>query len=409
MTDPNVPGGSPVPPPPPPPQQRPPAPPQARPPAAAARPARGGFSGRAVFGASLASALLAAVIVALVFTLAGGRGGEDDVAGDFAEAATAKASPCVVNVSMEEEVFNPNSGEREVTALGVGSGVIISEDGYILTNNHVVEGADDLYVTIGVEDVPARLVGRDPLSDLAVVKVDEVDLPAIEIGSSAELEVGTPVVAIGNPQGLGRSVSAGVVSALGRTQLMEGEESFTSYVGAIQHDAAVNPGNSGGALCDAQGRLVGINSMIVSASGMLGSEYAQSAGLSFAIPIDYAMGIANQIIETGKATHPYLGVLPETVDRSTAVYYDLPAEHGALVSEVIEGSPAEDAGLQAGDLVVEIAGATIKTAEDLYGAVQSKAVGEDIEVRFWRLDSDASDGDEEMSVTVTLGSDEDVR
>lgn len=360
-------------------------------------------------GISLAAAVLAAVVVALVFTLAGAGDADTEVAGDYAETATAKASPCVVNVSMEEEVYNPNTGEREVTALGVGSGVIISEDGYILTNNHVVEGADDLYVTIGIEDVPARLVGRDPLSDLAVIKVERSGLPAIEIGSSAALEVGTPVVAIGNPQGLGRSVSAGVVSALGRTQLMEGEGSFTSYVGAIQHDAAVNPGNSGGALCDAEGRLVGINSMIISASGMLGSEYAQSAGLSFAIPIDYAMGIANQIIETGHATHPYLGVLPETVDRSTAVYYDLPSEYGALISEVVADSPAEDAGLESGDLIIEIAGETIRTAEDLYGAVQSKQVGQQVEIRFWRLDPENGDNDAEMTVTVKLGSDEDVR
>ena len=318
---------------------------------------------------------------------------EDDPT--FAEAVALKAMPSVVSIAVEQTGVNPFTGRTETQVVGNGSGVIIREDGYILTNDHVVAGADGITVTMGVESVPATIVGRDPSSDLAVLKVDRTGLPAMELGSSAELVVGQPVVAIGSPFGLDQSVTTGIVSALGRTSFMESAEALlTAYTSLIQTDAAINPGNSGGALTDATGRLVGINTLIQTGSGGV----AQSAGVGFAIPVDYAIAIADDLIEFGRADHPYLGISSMTINSRVAQLYELPVEAGALIDAVSVGSPAEAAGIEPGDIVTGIGGTTVASVEDVFLAIRSHRVGDRVEVKIVR-------GGEALTLEATLGSD----
>jgi len=313
----------------------------------------------------------------------------------FAEAVALKVTPSVVSVAVEQTGFNPFTGQTTTQVVGNGSGVIIRGDGYILTNNHVISGADGITVTIGVEDLPAEVVGSDPSTDLAVLKVDRTGLPAIDLGSSADLRVGQPVVAIGSPFGLDQSVTTGIVSALGRTSFSESAEAaLTTYTSLIQTDAAINPGNSGGALTDAEGRLIGINTLI-----QTGSQYAnQSAGVGFAIPIDYAIGIAKELIETGVAHHPYLGISSLTISEQVAARYQLPVDAGILVSSVAPGSPADAASISAGDIIVGIGDADITSVEDFFIAVRLHEIGDTVPVRIVR------DG-EQVTLDVTLGSD----
>lgn len=311
----------------------------------------------------------------------------------YAEAVALKAMPSVVSIAIEQTTVNLFSGRSTTQVVGNGSGVIIRENGYILTNDHVVAGADGLTVTIGVETVPAELVGRDPSSDLAVIKVDRTGLPAIEIGSSAALRVGQPVVAIGSPFGLDQSVTTGIVSALGRTSLMESAEAqITAYTSLIQTDAAINPGNSGGALTDAEGKLIGINTLIQTGGS------AQSAGVGFAIPVDYALTIADDLIDTGRAEHPYLGISSMTINSQVAERYLLPVDAGALIATVAEGSPAAQAGIQPGDIVTRIGDTAIASVEDVFLAIRSHRVGDTVEVEIVR-------GDERLTLDATLGSD----
>jgi len=313
----------------------------------------------------------------------------------YAEAVAVKAMPSVVSVAIKQSVYDPFTGGTTTQVVGNGSGVIIRADGYIITNDHVVAGADAISVTIGVDTLPATVVGRDPSSDLAVLKVDRTGLPAIEIGSSADLRVGQPVVAIGSPFGLDQSLTTGVVSALGRTSYMESAEAqLTAYTSLIQTDAAINPGNSGGALTDAEARLIGINTLI-----RTGSEYvAQSAGVGFAIPVDYAISVADDLIETGRAEHPYLGVSSMTISEQTAAWYELPVDAGVLVDSVASGSPAERAGVQAGDIIVRIGDGQVASVEDMFLAIRSHQIGDDVKLGIVR-------GEETLTLDVTLGSD----
>jgi putative serine protease PepD len=205
---------------------------------------------------------------------------------DVAEAVAAKAVPSVVNVTIQQRRTDPFTGQTSYVDLGNGSGVIIRSDGYILTNNHVVDGATKIIVRLGTTEVTATVVGTDPTSDLAVIKIAKTGLPAATIGSSADLQVGEEVIAVGSPFGLDKTVTSGIVSALHRTNLTQGQSGVTSYTNLIQTDASINPGNSGGALADLSGAVVGINTLIFSPSGQLGQS--QSAGIGFAIPIDFA-------------------------------------------------------------------------------------------------------------------------
>ena len=304
------------------------------------------------------------------------------------EAVAAKVVPSVVNIAVDiRDAFG--------TSSAVGSGVIIRSDGYILTNNHVIENASKIVVSLGTIDLTATVVGADPASDLAVIKIDKTGLPAAVIGESGSLQVGEGVIAVGSPFGLDKTVTSGIVSALHRTNLASGQSGVTSYTNLIQTDAPINPGNSGGALADFSGAVVGINTLILSPAGQLGTS--QSAGIGFAIPIDFAKSIADQLIAGKKITHPFLGVSAATVTPQIAQYYSLPVSSGALVQQVTSGSPAATAGIKVGDIIVRIDGQTISTSEDVFAAVRGSKVGQQVQVEVVR-------GTRHVTIQVTLGS-----
>jgi serine protease Do len=284
-----------------------------------------------------------------------------------------QASPAVVNIRTERTATNRPDGfnEQEVPEIfrrffrqmpdrqnprpGIGSGFIIESDGYILTNNHVVDGADEIIVALSDRrEREAKIVGTDPLSDLALLKIDEENLPTVKIGSSEDLEAGQWVIAIGSPFDFEMSVTAGIVSATGRS-LPEGSG---NYVPFIQTDVAINPGNSGGPLLDLDGRVVGINSQIFTRSGGY-------MGLSFAIPIDVAMEVVAQLKDKGGVSRGWLGVLIQRVDRDLAESFGLDRPAGALVTEVFADSPAEKAGLKEGDIITAFDGRMIDLSSDL--------------------------------------------
>ena len=259
-----------------------------------------------------------------------------------------------------EELFkhfynNPDGGNggRGGEAQSLGSGFIISKDGYILTNHHVVKDADEIIVKFSDRrELVAKLIGTDERTDVAVIKVEANDLPAVTIGDPNKLQVGEWVLAIGSPFGFEQSVTAGIVSAKGRS-LPGG-----NYVPFIQTDVAINPGNSGGPLFNLEGQVVGINSQIYSRSGGF-------MGLSFSIPMDVVMNVVNQIKTTGKASHGWLGVQIQDVTRELAESFGMKKPQGALVSKIIPGSPAEKAALQIGDIIIEFNGQAIDKSGDL--------------------------------------------
>jgi serine protease Do len=247
----------------------------------------------------------------------------------------------------------------------MGSGFIVSSDGYVLTNNHVVEGADEIIVRLNDRrELPAKLVGTDPRSDMAVLKIEHGDdLPVVRVGSSRDLKVGEWVLAIGSPFGFDYTVTAGIVSALGRSLPSE------NYVPFIQTDVAINPGNSGGPLFNLDGEVVGINSQIYTRSGGF-------MGVSFAIPIDDAMNVFRQIRDKGGVSRGWLGVLIQEVNRDLAESFGLKRPRGALVAEVMSGSPAEKAGLKAGDIVLEYEGEEVTLSSDLPPMVGRTPIGD---------------------------------
>ena len=236
---------------------------------------------------------------------------------------------------------------------GLGSGVIVSEDGYILTNNHVVENADEIKVALNDErEFTAKVVGRDDKSDVAVLKVDAKNLPYLHLANSDTLEVGDVVLAIGNPFGVGQTVTMGIVSATGRGNIGLDYEDF------IQTDAAINPGNSGGPLIDAEGRLVGINTAIISRSG--GNQ-----GIGFAIPVNLARSVMESLVKDGRVVRGFMGVNIQDVDPTLAQEFNLKGNDGALVADVTAGSPAEKAGLKAGDIITKLNGKPVRDSRHL--------------------------------------------
>jgi putative serine protease PepD len=322
----------------------------------------------------------------------------DSTLAGLSEVVAAKVVPSVVNVTVGQTGYDPYSGQNVTQDVGNGSGIMLRENGYILTNYHVVEDASRLVVTVGLQDLPASVVGVDPSTDLAVLKVADGRYPAIEIGSSKELKTGQYVMAVGSPFGLEKTVTVGIISALNRSSLVAGQNDLTTYTNLIQTDAAINPGNSGGALVDSAGKLVGINTLIQSPSGSVGAP--QSAGIGFAIPVDFALDIANQLIASGTAIHPYLGVSTETVDEALASQFALPVQSGALVRFVQPGSPAEKAGITRGDIIVKLASKTIESVEDVFTTVRSFKVGETVSIEVVRSDTS-------RTLELTLGSDAD--
>jgi putative serine protease PepD len=281
-------------------------------------------------------------------------GGGVSAPADGSIAAVAEAvSPSVVNIAAGQ---------------GTGTGFVIRSDGYILTNNHVVEGANgSLEVTFADGSAAsAEVVGADAGYDLAVVTVDKADLPVVTLGSSDSVQVGDTAIAIGSPLGLQGTVTSGIISSLNRT-VTAGGSGETSFINAIQTDAAINPGNSGGPLVDGNGNVIGVNSAIAS----LGQEgNAGSIGLGFSIPIDTAQRIANELIATGSTQTPVIGV---TVDSNFS-------GRGARVAEVTPGSPAEAAGVQVGDVFVAVDGRSISDSADLIVAIRDQAVGEEVKL-----------------------------
>lgn len=271
---------------------------------------------------------------------------------------------------------------RETNSLG--SGFIISRDGYLLTNHHVVNNASEIVVKLkDRRELIAKLIGSDESTDVALLKVDAKDLPVVEIGAPEQLQVGEWVLAIGTPFGFDQSVTAGIVSAKGRS-LPDG-----NYVPFIQTDVAINPGNSGGPLFNMQGKVVGINSQIYSRSGGY-------MGLSFAIPIDVAMNVVEQIKSKGKVSRGWLGVQIQDVNRQLAESFGMDRPHGALVAKVVPGGPAEKAGLQIGDIIVEFNGHVIETSGELPPRVGVTPVDEKAKVKIIRHG-------EQQDITVKIG------
>jgi serine protease Do len=271
--------------------------------------------------------------------------------------------------------FPNDDRERTRRERSLGSGVIISPDGYILTANHVVEGADEIKVSIGEDKTvyAAKVIGTDQPTDVAILKIDAKDLPAIVLADSDQLEVGDVVLAIGNPYGLRQTVTMGIVSALGRSGLT----GFNQYQNFIQTDAAINPGNSGGALVDAEGRLVGINTAIISRTG--GSQ-----GVGFAVPINMARHVMERLISGGKVTRGYLGILPQNIDAGLAKQFHLPDQNGALVGDVLTNTPAEKADIKPGDVIIAFNGKEIADANSLTLAVSECSPGTQATVKLLR-------------------------
>ena len=270
---------------------------------------------------------------------------------------------------------------------GTGSGVVIRSDGYILTNNHVVAsaaGGGRITVTLdnGEQELPAKIVGRDPVTDLAVLQVQSSgSLPAATLGQSRALVVGDPVIAIGSPLGLSGTVTTGIVSALNRTVDVPGENGARNPLfNAIQTDAAINPGNSGGALVNAKGEVIGINSAIATlgGGGLFGGEQSGgSIGVGFAIPVDEAKSVAEEIIRTGEATHPSIGVSATTIAGTTD-------RKGALVRELTPGGAASKAGLEPNDLIVKVDDDEVTSVDELILAVRSHKIGDTVTITYVR-------------------------
>jgi len=303
--------------------------------------------------------------------------------------AVREAVPAVVSIFTSKEVKRPRNpfmndplfrhffGERfedeAQRAFGLGSGVIISPKGYILTNQHVVEAADEIEVALADgKKFAAKVVGSDPETDLAVLKVDAQTLPAITLGQAENLRVGDVVLAIGNPLGVGQTVTMGIVSALHRTGL-----SINTFENFIQTDAAINQGNSGGALVDASGNLVGINTAILSQSG-------GSIGIGFAIPVSTAKQVMEQLIETGAVTRGWVGVELQEITAELADSLKLGTTAGVLVAGVQRGSPADRAGIKPGDIVMTVDGKQARDPDSVRSLVVALMPGREARLRLRR-------------------------
>ena len=298
-------------------------------------------------------------------------------------------APAVVNIRVsqtvksrspyDDEMFRrffgaPNNPNNSREVQSAGSGVIVdAKNGYILTNHHVVSGADKIQISLIDENtLDAEIIGSDPATDIAVLKVEAENLTDIDIGDSDQVEVGDFVIAIGNPFGLGNTVTSGIVSALGRTGI-----SSSGYEDFIQTDASINPGNSGGALVNMQGELVGINSAIISRSG-------GNVGIGFAVPSEIAQSIMSQLLDFGEVRRGLLGVSIHTIDEENAEILGVDSKSGAMITAIEPGSAAEEAGLRVEDIIIRVNDERISNARDLQNAIGLKGSGERVTIEFIR-------------------------
>ena len=315
--------------------------------------------------------------------------------------AVRKAAPAVVSIFTSKEVkrprnpflndplfrrfFGDNFEDESQRAFSLGSGVIISPRGYILTNQHVVEAADEIEVALSDgKKLSAKVVGSDPETDLAVLHVDAQNLPPITLGQAAKLRVGDVVLAIGNPLGVGQTVTMGIISALHRTGLR-----INTFENFIQTDAAINQGNSGGALIDTSGNLVGINTAILSQSG-------GSIGIGFAIPVSTAKQVMDQLIATGSVTRGWVGVELQDITPELAESFKYGSTAGVLVAGVQRGSPADRAGIKPGDIVLTVDGKQVHDPDSMRGLIVALAPGRHIRIKLKR-------GQSEMELPVQVG------
>ncbi len=389
---------------------------------------------RRFFRTSFGSALLGGMVVGALFTLAIGAGWIE--AEDGSTATTTVTTPIAAPVAARGEGEDTNLvnqiyrragggiafiesqlggggppvpdpfGEPEGEGAASGSGFLIDSEGHVITNSHVVEGAEQVEVTLGSSDTvyDAEIVGADPATDVAMLKVDAPadQLHPLTLGDSSEVQVGEPVIAIGNPFGLERTVTAGIVSALQR-QIQSPNGFSISHV--IQTDAAINPGNSGGPLIDSSGQVIGINSQIQT-GGSNGN-----VGIGFAVPINTARDVVRQLKANGEVEHAYLGISGGTITADLAEALKLPVDRGVLVDEIVEGGPADEAGIRGGDssatiegasinvggdIIVAIDGRQVTDMEEVINAVNSAAPGDELTLTVRR-------GDSTRDVTVTLG------
>ncbi len=267
----------------------------------------------------------------------------------------------------------PNRNFNVPRQMGAGSGVIVTKDGYILTNNHVVDGADEVKVTLqDAREFTAKVIGRDPKTDVAVIKIEAKNLPAVALADSDKVQVGDVVLAIGNPFGLGQTVTTGIVSAKGRAGGIG-----LDYEDFIQTDAAINPGNSGGALVDSDGRLIGINTAILSRSG--GNQ-----GIGFAIPVNLAHDVMDNLVKDGHVTRGYLGVMIQDINPALAKEFKLKNNQGALVGDVTANSPASRAGIETGDVILEFNGKPVTDSRHLKLEVARTHPGDKVSVKLIR-------------------------
>ena len=320
---------------------------------------------------------------------------------------TASVKPAIVNISTTRTVkvsggvdpffddpffrrffgdqFNKQRHPKEQKSMGLGSGVIVTSDGYIITNYHVVKEADDIKVTLtDKKEYPGKVIGSDPKTEIAVVKIEAKNLPTVAWGNSDRLQVGEVVLAVGNPFGLNQTVTMGIVSALGRANV-----GIADYEDFIQTDAAINPGNSGGALVNVRGELVGINTAIYSTSG--GYQ-----GIGFAIPSNMVKSIMDSLVGKGKVIRGWLGVSIQKVTPELAKQFDLKDEIGALIGDLTEGGPAEKAGLLRGDIIIEYDGRKIEEPNLLRNMVANTLPGEKHTVKILREGKT-------LSITITIG------